>query len=134
MKAQKTIYLSLYYHHWDRLGYTDVNQRTAFSFCDDSRIDTLLEFQQDSKKIVKEAIKLAEDGCSFRLSVSIDTIHSGEDCTCYGWTASDPLSVAEDDNGKKYIHLDADTSTSTPEWWDMVLYPDLLKSLAEAHC
>lgn len=135
MKPRKTVSLNLHYYKYDRTGTTDINRNASFTFSEDSRLDSLLEFQQDSRKIIKEAIRLADNGDFwYNLSLCVDIWHDDGSLTMYGWSADDSLCVGEDDSGKKYIHFEADHENSdTPEHWDMIVYPDIIKSLADAH-
>lgn len=136
MEKSRTISISLSYTKYDRTGFVTVNRYAGVTLSHNTCLQFLQEFSKDAKKIWKEAVNLAEQGSCWS-DFRIDETTFDENCHVLNlrtWTAEDYNYLGEDDNGKKYFHFDPDTeqSDNLPEWWDMVVYSDVLGSLAEA--
>lgn len=93
---------------------------------------SLHDFTEDYAAIFKDAQRLGKEGEQFILSLSSGD-WDGEHFQTYNlWVARGCDYVGVDDNNKPFIYLLPEPQYTRAEW-DMMLYPDPIKSLAEAN-
>ena len=114
-------------------GCTTETTRTAR--LDDSAtyfFEALHNFTEDYTALFKDAQRLGKEGEQFLLSLSSGD-WDGDHFQNYNlWVARGCDCVGVDDNNKPFIYLLPETQYTSASW-DMMLYSDPIKSLAEAN-
>lgn len=110
---------------------------TNIAFDSDTTFESLLEFQSEARRLFQQVVRAAKAGKTYEYTVTMLKYKNGtmdlEDTEVWYANSYDGLdNVGTDDNGKEYIHLNPDIPT-TASHWDMCMYADVMRSLAEAH-
>ena len=128
----KSIGIYAYITEWKKGERVEKTLEAHTSGRQDWTFRELLEFQKDAKKAFNAVHKAALAGNYVRYDLVVNEYDSdGKLVNSEAWQAKDDTYFYEDDDRRKAIYLEPDTRY-TRDSWDMVMYSDVITSLAEA--
>lgn len=130
----KSIHVNLSTTSYKPNGRVEKTFDTRVYLSKETTFQSLIDFQKEAKKLFNQAVKAVKSGTYMRFEINVLTYKDSHSLILEkidSWYTNSQDCLGTDDNNKEFIYLSPDTKY-TKESWDMCIYPDIIKSLAEA--
>ena len=130
----KSIHINLTTTAYKANGRVEKSTNARMTLSKETSFQSLIDFQKEAKKLFNQAVKAVKANVYMRFEIDVLTYKDSNSLILEkidSWYTNDPNCLGTDDSNKEYIYLSPDTRY-TKECWDMCIYSDIIKSLAEA--